>query len=255
MRVSAQRFRGLDAFFTLNARAEAAHEYTVSWIDCLSGPEGLRGVLLAGDHAEQGPHGGAPAFPPPPRRKSVPLTPPISLINPLSLRLFNSLYFHKAPERASFVQQGWDYFWPLDKILHWNRIYGPRGLLQYQFVVPPAAARDAITQVLRLLRSEGTGSFLAVLKTFGDRPAPGMLSFARPGLTLALDFPNVPRVHALFERLDACIASAGGALYPAKDALGSAALFHSAYPRWPEFQRYRDPAISSTFARRMEGHR
>jgi hypothetical protein len=91
-----------------------------------------------------------------------------------------------------------------------------------------------------------------VLKTFGERPAPGMLSFARPGLTLALDFPNVPRVHALFARLDACIAAAGGALYPAKDALGSSGLFHSAYPRWAEFQRYRDPCISSSFARRME---
>ena len=173
MRVSAQRFRGLDAFFGLNAQAEAAHEYTVSWIDCLSGAEGLRGVLLAGDHAEEGPHAGAPAFPPPPRGKTIPVTPPVSLVNPLSLRLFNSLYFHRAPDRASFLQQGWDYFWPLDAIRHWNRIYGPRGLLQYQFVVPPAVARDAITEVLRLLRSEGIGSFLAVLKTFGNRAAPG----------------------------------------------------------------------------------
>jgi hypothetical protein len=186
---------------------------------------------------------------------SFPLTPPFSLINPLSLRLFNTAYFHKAPVQASLLQPSWEYFWPLDKILHWNRIYGRRGLLQYQFVVPPAVARDAITEVLSLLRAEGAGSFLAVLKTFGNRTAPGMLSFARPGLTLALDFPNTPKVQALFTRLDACIAAAGGALYPAKDALGSSALFRAAYPRWQDFQRFRDPAISSTFARRMEANR
>jgi FAD/FMN-containing dehydrogenase len=252
MRVSAQRFRGLDAFFALNAQAEVHHEYTVSWIDCLSGAQGLRGVLLAGDHAEAGPDARAPAFPTPPKRVSLPVTPPFSLINPLSLRLFNLAYFHKAPRKATFLQPGWDYFWPLDKIEHWNRIYGRRGLLQYQFVVPPQGAREAISEVLRLLQQAGTGSFLAVLKTFGTRRAPGMLSFPRPGLTLALDFPNVPRVHALFGRLDACIAAAGGALYPAKDALGSSALFRAAYPRWAEFARYRDPGISSSFARRME---
>lgn len=253
IQVSARRFVGLDAFFALNAEAEAKHEYTVSWIDCLSGAENLRGLLLAGDHADRGPdpRAGA-AFPPPPKRVSFPLTPPFSLINPLSLRLFNSAYFHKAPRAATFAQPAWDYFWPLDKIEHWNRIYGRGGLLQYQFVVPPDAAREAITEVLGLLREHGTGSFLAVLKTFGDRAAPGMLSFARPGLTLALDFPNVPKVHALFARLDACILAAGGALYPAKDALGSAALFRAAYPRWEEFQRFRDPQISSSFARRME---
>ncbi|MBE7942219.1 MULTISPECIES: FAD-binding oxidoreductase [Ramlibacter] len=250
--VYATRFRGLDAFFELNAQAEARHEYTVSWIDCLSGAKGLRGVLLAGDHASRGPQPADPLFPPRPRRISFPVTPPVSLVNPLSLRLFNAAYYLKAPKAATFLQQGWDYFWPLDKISHWNRMYGRRGLLQYQFVVPPAAARDAISEVLGLLRAEGTGSFLAVLKTFGDRPAPGLLSFSRPGLTLALDFPNVPRVRGLFARLDTCIQQAGGALYPAKDALGSSALFHAAYPRWAEFQAYRDPGVSSTFLRRME---
>lgn len=251
MQVGVRRFRGLDAFFALNAEAEAHHEYAVAWIDCLSGADGLRGVLWAGDHAEYAPQGRAD-FPPPPRELAFPFTPPVSLVGPLSLRLFNGAYFRKAPEVGSFAQPFWSYFWPLDRIAHWNRMYGRGGLLQYQFVVPPAAAREAIAEVLGLLREQRTGSFLAVLKTFGDRPAPGLLSFARPGLTLALDFPNVPGVHALFRRLDACVAAAGGALYPAKDALGPAALFHAAYPRWTEFQRFRDPGISSSFARRME---
>jgi FAD/FMN-containing dehydrogenase len=253
VRVSARRFRGLDAFFELNAQAERSHEYTVSWIDCLSGAEGLRGVLLAGEHVpREALEGGRPVVPPVPARKGFPLTPPFSLVNPLSLRLFNTAYFHRSPRAKVFDQALWDYFWPLDKIANWNRIYGRRGLLQYQFVVPPQRAHETISEVLRLLRGAGTGSFLAVLKTFGDRSAPGMLSFARPGLTLALDFPNVAPVHALFTQLDACIARAGGALYPAKDALGSAALFHAGYPRWHEFQQYRDPGVSSGMLRRIE---
>lgn len=252
IRVQARRFRGLDAFFALNAEAEALHEYTVAWIDCLSGPEALRGVLLAGDHAPEAPRPDRPFFPSPPRHLAFPGTPPFSLVNSLTLRLMNAAYFHRAPERATLLQSAWDYFWPLDKIEQWNRIYGRRGLLQYQFVVPPATAREAISEVLRILRSQGTGSFLAVLKTFGNRPSAGMLSFARPGLTLALDFPNLPKVHALFACLDACVAASGGALYPAKDALGSSALFHAAYPRWAELRSYRDPGVSSNFIRRME---
>ena len=251
MRVRAQRFEGLDAFFALNAQAEAAHEYAVAWIDCLSGPEGLRGVLLAGDHARELTPRAAP-FPAPPRTAGVPLTPPVPLVNGLSLRLFNAVHYRRAPRDEEFLQPVWDYFWPLDKLRDWNRIYGPRGLLQYQFVVPPATARATVSEVLRLLRDAGTGSFLAVLKTFGARPAPGMLSFAREGVTLALDFPNTPRVQALFRTLDACVAAGGGALYAAKDALGSASLFRAAYPQWDAFQRHRDPGVSSSFARRME---
>jgi FAD/FMN-containing dehydrogenase len=253
MKVTARRFQGLETFFALNAEAERSSEYTVSWVDCLSGAERLRGVLLAGDHVDEVPADRPrAAFPAAPKRVTWPLTPPVSLVNALSLRAFNSAYFHKAPREATFLQPVWDYFWPLDKIEHWNRIYGPRGLLQYQFVVPPEHARATITRVLEMLRSSGSGSFLAVLKTFGNRQAPGMLSFARPGLTLALDFPNVPKVHALFIQLDECIRAAGGALYPAKDARGSSALFHGAYPRWAEFQQYRDLGVSSGFLRRME---
>jgi FAD/FMN-containing dehydrogenase len=250
--VSVSRFRGLDAFFELNAAAESAHEYAVSWIDCLSGGERLRGVLFAGDHAESPDSERLQRYPAAPASRSFPVNPPMSLVNGLSLRAFNAAYFHKAPKQARFLQSTWQYFWPLDALEHWNRMYGRRGLLQYQFVVPPERAREAISEVLGLLQQAGIGSFLAVLKTFGPRKAPGMLSFARPGLTLALDFPNQPRVHELFARLDGCIAAAGGALYPAKDALGSSRLFRAAYPRWDEFQCYRDPCISSTFVRRME---
>lgn len=251
MQVRTQRFRGLDAFFELNAQAEAQHEYTVSWIDCLSGPRHLRGVLFAGDHAAAPPRG-RERFPPEPRARRFPFEPPFTLVNGLSLRAFNAAYYLKARDRAQGWQPVWTYFWPLDALHEWNRIYGRRGLLQYQFVVPPQAARAAITEVLERLQASGNGSFLAVLKTFGDRPAPGMLSFARAGLTLALDFPNRPSVHRLFRELDACIAAAGGALYAAKDALGPRELYLAGYPRWGEFQAFRDPAVASDFLRRIE---
>lgn len=251
MRVHSRRFRSLDEFFSLNREAEARHEYAVSWIDCLSGGGGrLRGVLLAGDHAD-GPQG-ATRFPAPPAARDVPLTPPVSVVNPLSLRAFNAAYFHRAAESASFDQPVWSYFWPLDALHNWNRIYGRSGLLQYQFVVPAPRARQAIDEVLDVLRAGGMGSFLAVLKTFGDRPSVGLMSFARPGLTLALDFPNVPRAHALFRRLDEVVLAHEGAIYAAKDARSSPALFARGYPRLNEFLRHRDPGCGSTLARRME---
>lgn len=251
VRVSTRRFRGLDAFFALNAQAEASHEYTVSWIDCLSGPDKLRGVLFAGDHAED-PPAGEPRFPAEPGTRAFPVNPPFSLVNPLSLRAFNAAYFGKAPDDWLDLQPVWKYFWPLDAMAHWNRIYGRQGLLQYQFVVDPDQARDTITQVLRTIQASGLGSFLAVLKTFGSRQPAGMLSFARPGLTLALDFPNSPRVHALFATLDRCIEAAGGALYAAKDARGPGKLFRAGYPAWDAFQAFRDPRICSDFVRRMD---
>lgn len=251
VRVSTRRFRGLDAFFALNSQAEATHEYAVAWIDCLSGPEGLRGVMFAGDHAEE-PPAGQDRFPLEPVARSFPVEPPFSLVNPLSLRAFNAAYFANAPEDWVDLQPVWKYFWPLDAMTHWNRIYGRRGLLQYQFVVAPDRARDTITEVLRALQASGQGSFLAVLKTFGSRRAPGMLSFARPGLTLALDFPNLPQVHALFDTLDRCIEAAGGTLYPAKDARGPGRMFRAGNPAWSDFQAYRDPGICSDFVRRME---
>lgn len=107
--------------------------------------------------------------------------------------------------------------------------------------------------MLAAIRRSGSGSFLAVLKTFGERSAPGMLSFAQPGVTLALDFPNRAGTEALFERLDAIVAEAGGRIYLAKDARMPRALFEAGYPRLPEFLPYRDTGISSALSRRLMG--
>lgn len=241
-------FDSLQRFFELSAAAKVAFDYAVSWIDCASGGDG-RGVFFQGNHA-------ARRDPAPVRRaRTFPLTPPVSLVNGLSLRVFNRLYYRLQKARRGRDEQHYlPFFFPLDNLLEWNRIYGPRGFYQYQSVVPPAAAFEATRSMLREIARSGLGSFLAVLKTFGDRPAPGMLSFAMPGTTLALDFPNRgERTLKLFDRLNAIVREAGGRLYPAKDACMPRELLERGYPRLDEFLRYRDPGLSSAMSRRLLG--
>jgi FAD/FMN-containing dehydrogenase len=240
-------YANLDEFFVLADASEAEWEYTVSWIDCLSGNG--RGLFM---RANAAPTNDRPE--PKARARSMPFTPPVSLVNSLSLHLFNSAYFqaHKRDGRAQAHYES--FFYPLDNLLEWNRMYGPKGFYQYQSVVPRAVGKDAVQAMLREIARSGDGSFLAVLKTFGDRAAPGMLSFAQPGVTLALDFPNHgPRTHRLFERLDSIVSEAGGRIYMAKDARMPRALFEAGYPRLPEFLGYRDPGLSSALSRRLMG--
>lgn len=241
--VDNHRFHGLDEFFALNAEAETTHEHVVAWIDCLASTP--RGILMAGDHVE-GAVPSAPTFAP-----AVPLTPPFSLINRASLAAFNTTYFHR-PLPARHVVHCLPFFYPLDNILHWNRIYGRRGFYQYQCAVPKSVQQDATAALLAAIRDSGQGSFLAVLKTFGETSSPGMLSYPLPGANLALDFPNGGAATlALFERLDAIVREVGGRLYPAKDARMPGALFRQGYPRWSEFSHYVDPKFSSNFWRRV----
>ena len=238
----------LDEFFTLADASESDWEHTVSWIDCLA--RGGRGLFMRGNHADV-----AGARAPSGRVKRIPLIPPVSLVNGLTLRPFNELYFwlnsRKAGLRATHFEP---FFYPLDNLHDWNRMYGPRGFYQYQCVVPREVGRDAIATMLSEIVRSGEGSFLAVLKTFGARTSVGMLGFPRPGVTLALDFPNNgPRTLALLERLDAIVREACGRLYLAKDARMPRSLFESGYPRWQEFNAYRDPGISSAMSRRLLG--
>lgn len=240
--VASRRFHGLDEFFALNTEAEKSHEHVVAWIDCLAREP--RGILMAGDHDG----GGSPA---PTSAHAVPFTPPFSFINRASLAVFNAAYFHRPLPEGQTVHC-LPYFYPLDELLHWNRLYGKRGFYQYQCVVPKAGERDATSALLDVIRQSGQGSFLAVLKTFGDLSSPGMLSFPMAGTNLALDFPNGGAATlALFDRLDAIVSEAGGRLYPAKDARMPSALFRQGYPRLQEFTRYVDPQFSSNFWRRM----
>lgn len=241
---------GLDAFFHLADTSEADWEHTVSWIDCLA-PGGGRGLFMRAQPKDVG------ARPEPANRsRRMPLAPPVSLVNKLTLRPFNLAYHQLGKWRAGTRVVHYESFlYPLDNLHDWNRVYGPAGFFQYQCVLPRADGQATVQALLAQIAASGEGSFLAVLKTFGDRPAPGMLSFPQPGVTLALDFPNRgTRTHQLFERLDAVVREAGGRLYMAKDARMPRELFEAGYPRLAEFLRYRDPGISSAMSRRLMGN-
>ena len=186
---------------------------------------------------------------------TMPFDSPISLVNRLSLSLFNTAYYnlHKWTAGRAIVHYQ-PFFYPLDNLLEWNRMYGPKGFYQYQSVVPRDIGRDAIQAMLHEITRSGDGSFLAVLKTFGNRQSVGMLSFPQPGVTLALDFPNKgQRTEKLFSRLDAIVREAGGRIYLAKDARMPRDLFEAGYPRLNEFLAYRDKGISSALSRRLMG--
>jgi FAD/FMN-containing dehydrogenase len=249
------RFSTLGEFFALSKQSDADFEYTVAWIDCAASGAALgRGVLMRGNHVAGD---GEPRARRAARRGvlRIPLTPPVSLINGATLRAFNQWYYRRGG--AARQNTLWDYrsfLFPLDRILEWNRIYGPRGFFQYQCVVPEAAAADALHEMLMRISRSGQGSFLAVLKNFGTGPALGLMSFARPGSTLALDFPNrgAPTLRML-ESLDEITRRAGGAVYPAKDARMSAASFQQYFPTWRRFAEFIDPKFSSSFWRRVTG--
>jgi FAD/FMN-containing dehydrogenase len=242
-------YTSLGEFFQLADDSESAWEHTVSWVDCLAGGRG-RGLFMRGNPIElEG------RSKPAKRNKSMPFVPPVSLVNRLTLRPFNLAYYHLNRLRARRAVAHYEsYFYPLDNLLHWNRMYGPRGFYQYQSVVPPESGQEAVNAMLREIKRSGDGSFLAVLKTFGNRQAVGMLSFPRPGVTLALDFPNEgDRTHKLFNRLDSIVREAHGRIYAAKDARMPRELFESGYPRLSEFLKFRDPGISSALSRRLMG--
>lgn len=242
-------YGNLNEFFQLADSSEAQWEHTVSWIDCISGGGG-RGLFMRGNPSEL-----KDLDFPKAAKLTMPIVPPISLVNRLTLRPFNMAYYYLKKWRAGRgVAYYESFFYPLDNLLQWNRMYGPRGFYQYQSVVPRNVGQDAVQAMLKEIARSGGGSFLAVLKTFGNRESVGMLSFPQPGVTLALDFPNHGyRTHKLFERLDAIVREAKGRIYLAKDARMSKKQFEAGYPRLAEFIQYRDPGISSSLSRRLMG--
>lgn len=242
------RFDNLAGFFALSAELDHQHEYSVAWIDCLAkGSQTGRGVFVVGDHARYG------SLEVDDRSKlQVPLTPPFSMVNNLSLRAFNEAYWRINPAQRIRQRTSYEpFFYPLDRILHWNRIYGRKGFQQYQCVIPDGVAEVAMRELLGAIADSGQGSFLAVLKRCGDIASPGLMSFPLPGTSLALDFPQKMELTSLFSRLDAIVHEAGGRLYPAKDAHLSGSDFRQAYPAWEQLEALRDPILMSRFWRRV----
>ncbi len=244
-------FRDLDEFFQLSDASQQDFESSVAWFDCSTRKAG-RGSFIRGNHSldeRQIVKSGEPKL-------SIPVTPPFSLVNKVTLNPLNSSYYMlKRLTGGKRLESLWSFYYPLDGIKNWNRAYGPKGFYQYQSVVPNENRVEATKEMLRVISKSGLGSFLAVLKTFGEIRSQGMLSFPKPGVTLALDFPNEGhKTKDLFNKLDQIVLAAGGRLNPSKDARMSRESFVAGYPAHEEFLRFRDPGISSGFSKRIFGN-
>ena len=247
------QFHGIDEFLDLTRESQHI-EYTVSWVDVTStGKNFCRGVFMQGDHSP---------VPAPLKVSAKPkLVFPFELpgwaLNGTTVGLFNTAFFNKQiKKRVTALQDYEPFFYPLDKVLHWNRMYGKRGLLQFQYVIPWEHAREGTVAILQEVAKSGLASFLAVLKVFGDVPSPGLISFPKPGITLALDFPIKPdKSFPLFDKLAEMTWEFGGRLYPAKDARMTGEQYRAFYPQWERFARYKDPALTSSFWERVVGDR
>lgn len=233
-----ERVGGIAEFLAALERSARDWPFTVGWIDCLARGAALgRGVLLRGRWAE--PHE-APRRPPAPlRRKSVPFLFPSWALGRFAVRSFNELVYRGyalAPKRR--IAHPEKFFWPLDAIRNWNRIYGRRGLTQFQSVVPERERPGATERLLRRAAERGGSSFLCVVKDCGAE-GEGLLSFPRPGVSIALDLPINDRTRALVEELAELVITEGGRVYLAKDAFLRADQFERMEPRLAAFQRVR----------------
>lgn len=239
-------FANLDAYFGLAEAADAANEYAVAWVDQLSRTN--RGVLLTGNHANNSNFRVASSA----TRLAVPFELPFPVLNGSSLKAFNFAYFHAKARKSGKTLSGYgSFFYPLDAVRNWNRLYGPKGLYQHQSVIPFASARSVIPKMLDASRKAGQASFLTVLKRFGAVASPGLFSFPRPGYTLTMDFSNRgASTRKLLDTLDALTVEAGGRVNPYKDQRMSAATFAAGFPEWSQLEAYRDPRFSSDFWRR-----
>jgi FAD/FMN-containing dehydrogenase len=217
--------------------------YSVAWIDCLSFPPALgRSIVMLGRHAEAAElprkHRHAPFEVPGRLPLAVPFDLPRFALNPVTLRIFNALYYRAGVRKAGESFIDWDrYFYPLDAIGDWNRIYGRQGFYQFQCVLPLEASKAGLNLMLHEISESGLGSFLSVLKRFG--PDESRISFPEAGYTLALDFPATDRCRALIERLDAITLDHGGRFYLAKDARMRAETAMAADPRLADFRSLR----------------
>ncbi|MBX9754730.1 MAG: FAD-binding oxidoreductase [Pseudomonadaceae bacterium] len=215
--------------------AHSASTYSVAWIDCLASGAALgRSLLMVGEHARDG-----QLLLPAKRVLSVPLDMPAALLNRYSVQAFNELYYQRIRKAVSKQRVTFEsFFYPLDGIQQWNRLYGKQGFVQYQFVIPKAAGLQGMRAILERISSSHRGSFLAVLKTFGAANS-NLLSFPMEGYTLALDFKLEAGLLELLDELDSMVLAHGGRLYLAKDARMSEATFKQSQPNWQQFQEVR----------------
>lgn len=242
------RFRNIQEYFEVASDLDSNHEFSVAWLDCTARGNRLgRGIYSAGKFSNIG------ALSLHKKSKiSVPLTPSFSLVNKISVKLFNEMYYRVSRTRNHSRLHYDPFFYPLDGVQNWNRIYGSKGFQQYQCVIPAKFVPSAIPELLTTISKSGIGSFLVVLKRCGDITSPGLLSFPISGMTLAIDLPQSDTLKTkLLDKLNDIVMQSTGRLYPAKDAQMPADMFQSAYSNWKEFDNLRDPVLLSSFWERV----
>lgn len=252
MVVDTARTESLDETMAALEEADRTHRYSVAWVDCLSrGARMGRGVVTSGEHAPADDHhtkhalGAGPSVTVPPWAPPAPLTP-------LTVGLFNALYHRRAPRERRSVEALETFFHPLDAVHDWNRLYGSRGVIQYQCAVPDG---ETLRRILRIFADGRAPTFLCVLKRFGAQGR-GLLSFPTPGWTLAVDLPPRDAIAELLDRVDAEVLAAGGRVYLAKDSRIAPAVLADMYPRldaWQELRDQLDPnhVFASDLSRRL----
>ncbi len=260
LQVDTHRVGNLDEALARFAADDAHYAYSVAWVDCLArGAAAGRGVLMFANHADRSQLDAErrrePLSRPARRRASVPFFLPGFALNALSARAFNARYYAGHPSKRGELCHYEPFFYPLDGIENWNRVYGRRGFIQYQAAFEPHTGPAAIAALLALLRERGCASFLAVLKSLGQASG-GLLSFARPGYTLSLDIPNPARLGEWVRALDALVVQHGGRVYLAKDACLNDDVFAAMYPSARQFKDVKqriDPSerFTSSLARRI----
>lgn len=223
--------------------------YSVAWIDCLARGSAMgRSLLMLGKYLDRSELSVSQKT-----TWSVPIYVPALLMNPLMVRVFNSLYYHWPVKHYSEVDYD-SYFYPLDRLLYWNRLYGKRGFIQYQFVLPLQASRHGMRLILDRISMSGRGSFLAVLKKLGPENA-NYLSFPMQGYTLALDFRIDKGLLTFLDELDRIVLDHGGRIYLTKDARMSSKVFKNSYGQWGKFQEVREQYGAVGVFRSMQSDR
>lgn len=225
--------------------------YSVAWIDCLAQGKDLgRSIVSLAEHCTD-----SDLQPFKERSLNIPFNSPGALVNKYSVKIFNAIYYHKARQESLKREVHCNsYFYPLDSIHNWNRLYGNQGLLQYQCVIPEDDGEKGLTDILTVISRSQQGSFLAVLKAFGKENR-NLLSFPCKGYTLALDFKNTTSTHKLMNELDDIVLRYGGRLYLTKDARMSEKTFKASYPTWEEFCKVREAYGADKFFNSLQSKR
>ncbi len=243
------KFDNLDEFFAINYESEQKFEYTVAWVDA-SFPFGCnpRGIYIRGNHTayketKKLQH----------KELKIPFPFELKLMNNFTTSLLNSIYYNKQifREEKKIIHYN-KFFYPLDGINNWNFAYGKNGFIQYQIVIPIEDGAFVIKDIMKIIHQSNKKSFMTVLKTFGDKKSPGLMSFPRKGITLAIDFPmDGKETLEMLNRLDSIVREVGGGHYPAKDSRMNPMDFKRFYPQWEYFSKFIDEKFSSSFWRRV----